>query len=147
MIDTVEELTVKKEIAESHIRQVKEIEEQAKLNEECRAWHHYQLYPRIQEWPRGNFQSHDSEQKPLKPCAMKHPWIRFGCFLTGYNYSILRNCSEAAFKSVKKYTAAMLIVCILWFLLVLLLRTVTCPLSLPWLYTGGTSLHRHHCTG
>jgi hypothetical protein len=33
MIDTVEELTVKKEIAESHIRQVKEIEEQAKLNE------------------------------------------------------------------------------------------------------------------
>jgi hypothetical protein len=33
MIDTVEELTVKKEIAESHIKQVKEIEEQAKLNE------------------------------------------------------------------------------------------------------------------
>ena len=33
MIDTVEELTVKKEIAESHISQVKEIEEQAKLNE------------------------------------------------------------------------------------------------------------------
>ncbi|PWV54448.1 hypothetical protein [Chitinophaga sp. S165] len=33
MIDTVEELTVKKEIAESHIIQVKEIEEQAKLNE------------------------------------------------------------------------------------------------------------------
>lgn len=33
MIDTVEELTVKKEIAESHIAQVKEIEEQAKINE------------------------------------------------------------------------------------------------------------------
>lgn len=33
MIDTVEELMVKKEIAESHISQVKEIEEQAKLNE------------------------------------------------------------------------------------------------------------------
>lgn len=46
---------------------------------------------------------------------MKHLWVRFGCFLTGYNYNILRNCSEAAFKSVKKYTAAMLIVCILWF--------------------------------
>ena len=46
---------------------------------------------------------------------MKHLWVRFGCFMTGYNYSILRNCSEAAFKSVKKYTAAMLIVCILWF--------------------------------
>ncbi|TWF33957.1 hypothetical protein FHW36_111148 [Chitinophaga polysaccharea] len=33
MIDTVEELTIKKEIAESHISQVKEIEAQAKLNE------------------------------------------------------------------------------------------------------------------
>lgn len=33
MVDTVEELTVKKEIAESHIMQVKEIEEQAKINE------------------------------------------------------------------------------------------------------------------
>jgi len=42
-------------------------------------------------------------------------WIKFGCFLTGYNYKILRGCSEAATKSVKKYTAAMLIVCILWF--------------------------------
>lgn len=33
MIDTVEELTIKKEIAESHISQVKEIEAQARLNE------------------------------------------------------------------------------------------------------------------
>src|SRR3954464_3363949 len=46
---------------------------------------------------------------------MRDLWIRFGCFLTGHNYKILRGCSEAAFKSVKKYTAAMLIVCILWF--------------------------------
>lgn len=48
---------------------------------------------------------------------MKNIWVRFGCFLTGYNYNILRGCSEAAFKSVKKYTAAMLIICILWFLI------------------------------
>lgn len=33
MIDTVEELTVKKEIAESHVKQVLEIEAQAKQNE------------------------------------------------------------------------------------------------------------------
>src|SRR5262245_19792047 len=46
---------------------------------------------------------------------MGNLWVRFGCFLTGYNYKILRGCSEAAVKSVKKYTAAMLIVCILWF--------------------------------
>lgn len=45
---------------------------------------------------------------------MKNWWIRFGCFLTGYNYMILRSCSEASAKSLKKYTAAILIVCIVW---------------------------------
>jgi TM2 domain-containing membrane protein YozV len=46
---------------------------------------------------------------------MRNIWIRFGCFLTGYNYSIIRSSSEVAAKSVKKYTAAIVIVCILWF--------------------------------
>ena len=40
--------------------------------------------------------------------------MRFGCFLTGYNYRIVRNSSEVAAKTVKRYTSAMLIVCILW---------------------------------
>lgn len=62
---------------------------------------------------------------------MKHLWIRFGCFITGYNYNILRNCSEAAFKSVKKYTAAMLIVCILWFFIGFTFAHRYLSLSLP----------------
>lgn len=41
-------------------------------------------------------------------------WIRIGCFLTGYNYDILKNCSEVSKKAVKKYTAAMVIMCLLW---------------------------------
>jgi hypothetical protein len=45
---------------------------------------------------------------------MKNWWMRFGCFLTGYNYTIVRNSSEVAAKAVKRYTSAMLIVCILW---------------------------------
>lgn len=45
---------------------------------------------------------------------MKNWWIRFGCFLTGYNYAIVRNSSEIAAKAVKRYTSAMMIVCILW---------------------------------
>jgi hypothetical protein len=45
---------------------------------------------------------------------MKNWWIRFGCFLIGYNYNIIRNCSEISAKAVKRYTAAVLIVCILW---------------------------------
>lgn len=45
---------------------------------------------------------------------MRNAWIKFGCFLTGYNYSILKNCSEVAKKTVKRYTAAMIIMCVLW---------------------------------
>lgn len=45
---------------------------------------------------------------------MKNWWIRFGCFLTGYNYPILMSCSEVAIKALKKYTSAMLILCVMW---------------------------------
>jgi hypothetical protein len=45
---------------------------------------------------------------------MGNLWIRFGCFLTGYNYGIVRNSSEVAAKAVKRYTSAVLIVCIIW---------------------------------
>ena len=45
---------------------------------------------------------------------MNNWWIRFGCFLTGYNYAIVRNSSEVAAKAVKRYTSALLIVCLLW---------------------------------
>ncbi|RYF90941.1 MAG: DUF4407 domain-containing protein, partial [Chitinophagaceae bacterium] len=41
-------------------------------------------------------------------------WIKAGCFITGYNYSVLKNCSEVAKKTLKKYTAAMIIMCLLW---------------------------------
>jgi len=45
---------------------------------------------------------------------MKDYWLRLGCFLTGYNYSIVKSSTEASAKAVKKYLSAMLIVCILW---------------------------------
>lgn len=45
---------------------------------------------------------------------MTNWWLRFGCFLTGFNYAIVRNSSEISAKAVKRYTSAMLIVCILW---------------------------------
>jgi hypothetical protein len=41
-------------------------------------------------------------------------WLKFGCFLIGYNYELLKECGEASRKSVKKYTSAMLIVLIIW---------------------------------
>ncbi|MFD0765267.1 DUF4407 domain-containing protein [Mucilaginibacter lutimaris] len=45
---------------------------------------------------------------------MKNWWVKFGCFLTGYNYDILICSSEVAVKALKRYTSAMLIVCLLW---------------------------------
>lgn len=41
-------------------------------------------------------------------------WIKFGCFLTGWNSKILSQCSEASYKHLKKYTAALLILMIMW---------------------------------
>lgn len=41
-------------------------------------------------------------------------WIKFGCFLTGWNSKILSQCSEASYKHLKKYTAALLILIIMW---------------------------------
>ena len=46
---------------------------------------------------------------------MRNWWIRFGCFLTGYNYGIVKSSSEVTAKTVKKYTSALIIICILWF--------------------------------
>lgn len=46
---------------------------------------------------------------------MKNWWIRFGCFLTGHNYQIVRASSEVAVKAVKRYTSALIIVGLLWF--------------------------------
>lgn len=43
-------------------------------------------------------------------------WLKFGCYLIGYNYGLLCESGEASRKSVKKYTSAMLIVMIIWFM-------------------------------
>ncbi|WP_407428846.1 DUF4407 domain-containing protein [Arcticibacter sp.] len=45
---------------------------------------------------------------------MRDSWLRFGCFLTGYNYKIVRQSSEVSVKAVKKYTSALIIISILW---------------------------------
>lgn len=45
---------------------------------------------------------------------IKDIWLKFGCFLTGYNYEIIQNSSEASAKFVKKNLAAFIIISILW---------------------------------
>ena len=44
----------------------------------------------------------------------RNVWIRSACFLTGYNYSILRNSTESSVRVVLKYQSAILMICILW---------------------------------
>jgi Domain of unknown function (DUF4407) len=41
-------------------------------------------------------------------------WLNFGCFLTGYRYDIIKVCSELSAKRVKRFTSAMLIICVIW---------------------------------
>lgn len=45
---------------------------------------------------------------------MRKAFLRFGCFITGFNYDILKSCSEASVKQLKKYMSAMLIISIIW---------------------------------
>jgi DNA integrity scanning protein DisA with diadenylate cyclase activity len=45
---------------------------------------------------------------------MKDWWIKTGCLMTGWNYQILRTCTEASRKQLKKYASAILILIILW---------------------------------
>jgi hypothetical protein len=45
---------------------------------------------------------------------MREKWLQFGCFLIGYNYDLLKGCSELSRRRVLKYSSAILIPCILW---------------------------------
>lgn len=44
----------------------------------------------------------------------KDMWLRFGCFLSGHNYQILSECSEASKRDQKKITSALIIISIIW---------------------------------
>ncbi len=45
---------------------------------------------------------------------MRDLWLKTGCFITGHNYAIVKNSSEASAKAVKKYLSAILIIATLW---------------------------------
>lgn len=45
---------------------------------------------------------------------MNDYWLKLGCFLTEYNYNLIKNSSEASAKAVKKYLSALIIISILW---------------------------------
>jgi hypothetical protein len=45
---------------------------------------------------------------------MSKLWLKFGCFLIGYKYKLLENCTTGSEKAVIKYTSAVLLVCLIW---------------------------------
>jgi hypothetical protein len=45
---------------------------------------------------------------------MKNWWYKIGCYLTGWNSTILESCTESSRKQLKKYSSAILILIILW---------------------------------
>ena len=46
--------------------------------------------------------------------SFKDIWVKLGCFLSGYSYTLIRNSSEGSRKFVKKFLSAILIVGFLW---------------------------------
>src|SRR5688572_14901021 len=46
--------------------------------------------------------------------VMRNKWLFVGCFLTGFNYRILKSSSELSIKRFIRYTSALLIVFLLW---------------------------------
>ena len=42
-------------------------------------------------------------------------WIKVSCKLIGWNPVLLSNCTEASFRTLKRYTSALLVLIILWF--------------------------------
>lgn len=41
-------------------------------------------------------------------------WTKFGCFLTGWSYETLSQCSQASRSHLSKYTSALLILILIW---------------------------------
>lgn len=41
-------------------------------------------------------------------------WTKFGCFLTGWNFELLSQCSVASRSQLSKYTSALLILIVIW---------------------------------
>ena len=41
-------------------------------------------------------------------------WVKLGCILTGWNYEVLSQCSEASRSHLSKYTSALIILILIW---------------------------------
>lgn len=41
-------------------------------------------------------------------------WTKLGCFLTGWDYKTLSQCSQASRSQLSKYTSALLILILIW---------------------------------
>ena len=46
---------------------------------------------------------------------LKDFWVKLGCFITGYSYTLIRNSSEASRKTVKKFLSAIILIGTIWF--------------------------------
>ena len=45
---------------------------------------------------------------------MRDWWLKFGCYLTGHKYELIKHCSIASEKAVHKYSSAILVVSLIW---------------------------------
>jgi hypothetical protein len=105
--ETLEEYKYQKAMIYEHITKVEEIRKEM-YNKESFVQRIILSYQR--GFKRGLSTLTQSDMVNKK----ENVWIRVGCFLTGYNYDIIRNSSEASTKTVKKYLSALIIIGIIW---------------------------------
>lgn len=46
--------------------------------------------------------------------SIRNRWLQLSCFLIGYDYNLLTQCSELSKKAVRKYSSAMILVMLIW---------------------------------
>ena len=51
-------------------------------------------------------------------------WTKFGCFLTGWSYETLSQCSQASRSHLSKYTSALMILILIWSVTLLFCTTL-----------------------
>src|SRR3569833_35633 len=64
-------------------------------------------------------------------------WFIFSCFLIGWDYSMVRNCSELSKRDAKRYCSALLLISVIWFFVGFAFSNRYLSLGIPGSLAGG----------
>jgi len=64
-------------------------------------------------------------------------WLKLSCFLIGWDYSMVRNCSELSKRDAKRYCSALLLISVIWFFVGFAFSNRYLSLGIPGSLAGG----------